>query len=192
MITAARTANAGSDSAGSGVVAGETGLCITPRFLSLWEQDMRLAMREAAKAARRGEVPVGALLVSGGKEILGRGYNTREAANDPTAHAEIHAIRRAARKLKTWRLTGSTLVVTLEPCIQCVGAAILARVDTVVFGCRDPKGGALGSVVDLRAVPGVNHRLKVIDGVLSEECAEILTGFFRALRAKRRAKHQER
>ena len=145
---------------------------------------MRLAMREAAKAARRGEVPVGSLLIMG-DQVLGRGYNTREKGHDPTGHAEIHSIRRASKALKSWRLSGSTLVVTLEPCIQCVGAALLARVETVVFGCRDPKGGALGSVVDLRAVPGVNHRLKVIEGVLSAECAGMLTGFFKELRAKR-------
>lgn len=146
---------------------------------------MHLALREAAKAARRGEVPVGAIVVTAAGEVLGRGYNTREAGHDPTAHAEIHAIRRAAKALKSWRLTGSTLVVTLEPCIQCVGAALLARVDTVVFGCRDPKGGALGSAVDLRAVPGVNHRLKVIEDVLSEDCSEVLRGFFRRLRDQR-------
>lgn len=150
---------------------------------------MRLALREAAKAARRGEVPVGALLILDGK-VLGRGYNTREAGHDPTAHAEIHAIRRAAKAAKSWRLSGSALVVTLEPCIQCVGAALLARVETVVFGCRDPKGGALGSVVDLRAVPGVNHRLGVEEGVLSEECAAVLTSFFKDLRARKRTKKQ--
>ncbi len=147
---------------------------------------MRLALREAAKAARRGEVPVGALLLSREGQVLGRGYNTREAGHDPTAHAEIHAIRRAARAAMSWRLSGSTLVVTLEPCIQCVGAALLARVETVVFGCRDPKGGALGSVVDLRAVPGVNHRLRVVEGVLAEECAAALSDFFRALRQRRK------
>lgn len=146
---------------------------------------MRLALREAAKAARRGEVPVGALLVKG-DQVLGRGYNTREAGSDPTAHAEIHAIRRAAKRLGSWRLSGSTLVVTLEPCIQCVGAALLARVETVVFGCRDPKGGAVGSVVDLRAVPGVNHSLKVVEGVLAEECAEALSAFFRELRSRKK------
>src|SRR6476619_4922492 len=145
---------------------------------------MRLAMREARKAAKRDEVPIGAVLVSEG-EVLGRGYNTREAGHDPTAHAEIHAIRRAAKAAKSWRLTGSTLVVTLEPCIQCVGAALLARVKTVVFGCRDPKGGALGSVVDLRAVPGVNHRLEVVEGVLGEECSAMLSGFFRELRKRK-------
>lgn len=148
---------------------------------------MRIALREAAKAARRGEVPVGCILVRGG-EVLGRGFNTREKGNDPTAHAEIHAIRKAAKAQKSWRLSGSTLVVTLEPCIQCVGAALLARIETVVFGCRDPKGGALGSVVDLRAVPGVNHRLAVEEGVLSEECSATLTAFFRELRRKKRAK----
>ena len=145
---------------------------------------MRLALREAAKAARRREVPVGAVLVKGGK-VLARGCNRREAGHDPTAHAELIAIRRAAKAQKSWRLSGSTLVVTLEPCIQCVGAALLARVETVVFGCRDPKGGALGSVVDLRAVPGVNHRLSVVEGVLGEECSELLSGFFRELRKKK-------
>ena len=153
---------------------------------------MHLALREAARAARRGEVPVGALVLPAGapeaEDVLGRGHNTREASNDPTAHAEIHAIRRAARAAGSWRLSGCTLVVTLEPCIQCVGAALLARVETVVFGCRDPKGGALGSAVDLRAVPGVNHRLKVVEGVLAEECSEALSEFFRELRKKRKTK----
>ena len=148
---------------------------------------MRLALREAAKAAKRGEVPVGALLFHGDR-VLGRGYNTREAGHDPTAHAEIHAIRRAAKAAKSWRLSGSTLVVTLEPCIQCIGASLLARVETVVFGCRDPKGGALGSVVDLRAVPGVNHSVKVIEGVLEAECASVLSEFFRELRARKKSK----
>lgn len=148
---------------------------------------MRLALREAAKAARRGEVPVGSILVIGG-EVFGRGYNTRERGHDPTAHAEIHAIRRAAKARKSWRLSGSTLVVTLEPCIQCVGAALLARVETVVFGCRDPKGGALGSAVDLRSVPGVNHSLDVVEGVLSAECSAALSSFFRELRRTKRSK----
>ena len=151
---------------------------------------MELALREAAKAAKRGEVPVGALVIHEG-QVLGRGYNTREAGCDPTAHAEIHAIRRAAKRRGSWRLSGSTLVVTLEPCIQCIGAALLARVETVVFGCRDPKGGALGSVVDLRSVPNVNHSVKVIEGVLAEECAEALSAFFRDLRRKKK-KHLER
>ena len=153
---------------------------------------MRLALREAAKAAKRGEVPVGAVLLQGDGRVLARGFNTREAGHDPTAHAEIHAIRRASKALKSWRLSGSTLVVTLEPCIQCVGAALLARVETVVFGCRDPKGGALGSVVDLRAVPNVNHKLHVIDGVLSEECAQMLSGFFKELRQKKKRRSSER
>ncbi|HVO31003.1 MAG TPA: tRNA adenosine(34) deaminase TadA [bacterium] len=148
---------------------------------------MRLALREAAKAARRGEVPVGAVLVNG-DQVLARGYNTREQGSDPTAHAEIHAIRRAAKRLGSWRLSGSTLVVTLEPCIQCIGAALLARVETVVFGCRDPKGGALGSVVDLRSPPNVNHSVKVIEGVLAEECSAALTDFFRELRQKKKKK----
>lgn len=148
---------------------------------------MRLALREAAKAAKRGEVPVGAVLFQG-ERVLGRGYNTREAGHDPTAHAEIHAIRRAAKAAKSWRLSGSTLVVTLEPCIQCIGASLLARVETVVFGCRDPKGGALGSVVDLRAVPGVNHSVKVVEGVLEAECASVLSEFFRELRARKKSK----
>ena len=152
--------------------------------LNAWEPEMRLALREAAKARRKGEVPIGAVLVVGGN-VVSRGYNTREAGFDPTAHAEIHAIRRAAKAARSWRLSGSILVVTLEPCIQCVGAALLARIDTVVFGCRDPKGGALGSVVDLRAVPGVNHRLKVVEGVLAEECSSTLTTFFRELRRKK-------
>lgn len=148
---------------------------------------MRLALGEAAKAARRGEVPVGAVVLAG-RRVLARAANAREGTNDPTAHAEVLAIRRAAKATKSWRLSGCTLVVTLEPCIQCVGAALLARVQTVVFGTRDPKGGGLGSVADLRSPPGVNHRLEVVGGVLAEECADALRGFFESLRRRKRGR----
>jgi tRNA(adenine34) deaminase len=145
---------------------------------------MRRALVVAERAARQDEIPVGCLIVRDG-EILAEGFNSREAGKDPTAHAEVVAIRRAAQKLDAWRLLDCTLYVTLEPCIQCVGAMILARVPRVVFGCTDPKGGALGSVVDLRAVEGVNHHLDVTEGVLAEECSSLLSSFFKRIRTER-------
>lgn len=142
------------------------------------------ALALAAQAADIGEVPVGAVVVDGSGTVIGRGYNTRERDLDPTAHAEVVAIREAAQKLASWRLLDCTLYVTLEPCIQCVGSMLLARVPHVVFGCRDPKGGALGSVVDLRAVPGVNHQIEVTEGVRAEQCSAALKEFFKNLREK--------
>jgi tRNA(adenine34) deaminase len=142
---------------------------------------MGMALREAGKAADRGEVPIGALLVRDGK-VLGRGYNLREASRDPVAHAEIIAIRKAAKKEVSWRLTGATIYVTLEPCIMCMGAMLLARIDRVVFGCHDPKGGAAGSLYDLSDDPRLNHSIRVTSGVREAECAAILSDFFAALR----------
>jgi tRNA(adenine34) deaminase len=146
---------------------------------------MGIALREARKAADRGEVPIGALLVRDGK-VLGRGYNLREASRDPVAHAEIIAIRKAAKKEVSWRLTGATLYVTLEPCIMCMGAMLLARIDRVVFGCPDPKGGAAGSLYDLSDDPRLNHRVRVTSGVSEAECAAILSDFFAALRREKK------
>ena len=146
------------------------------------------AIREAEKAAARGEVPIGAVIVSDGA-IISRGYNLREGKQDPAAHAELIAIRKAAKKLGNWRLTGTTLYVTLEPCIMCMGAIILARIDKVVFGCYDPKGGAAGSLYDFSDDRRLNHRLALVAGVREAECAALLSGFFAALRAaKKQAK----
>ena len=148
---------------------------------------MGIALREAQKAADRGEVPIGAVVVGDGA-LLGRGHNLREARQDPAAHAEMIAIRQAARKEKSWRLTGTTLYVTLEPCIMCMGAILLARVERVVFGCLDPKGGAAGSLYDLSDDRRLNHRVTVTLGVREAECSGILSDFFTALRRQKKVK----
>ncbi|MRR34612.1 tRNA adenosine(34) deaminase TadA [bacterium] len=146
---------------------------------------MGLALREARKAEVRGEVPIGAVIVRDGL-VLGRGHNLREGSQDPTSHAEMLAIRKAARKTGNWRLLGATLYVTLEPCTMCMGAIILARLERVVFGCRDPKGGAAGSLFDLSDDPRLNHRVELGSGVRQEECAAILSAFFAELRRKKK------
>ena len=146
------------------------------------------ALALADQAAREGEVPVGAVVVQcqGEPRILGRGYNQREALQDPTAHAELSAIRQAARELGTWRLSGCRIYVTLEPCPMCAGAIVLSRLDACLYGCRDPKAGFVGTLGDLSAHPGLNHRFAVVSGVREEECRARLQSFFRALRADRR------
>lgn len=143
---------------------------------------MREALREAERAGRRGEVPVGAVVVGAGR-VLGRAGNAIEATQDPTAHAEMLALRQAAAALGTRRLLATTLYVTLEPCAMCAGAAVLARVPRLVFGATDPKSGACGSLCNIAADPRLNHRCQVRGGVLERECAELLKGFFIALRA---------
>jgi tRNA(adenine34) deaminase len=145
------------------------------------ETFMREALDLARGAAERGEVPVGAVAVLDGS-VVGRGSNGREALRDPTAHAELLAIQEAARALGRWRLTGVTVYVTLEPCAMCAGAMVLARIDRLVFGARDPKAGAVGSLLDLSADPRLNHRYPVAGGVLAEESSELLRTFFRARR----------
>ncbi|MCZ9347414.1 tRNA adenosine(34) deaminase TadA, partial [Streptomyces sp. TRM76130] len=140
----------------------------------------RLALDEARRAALGGDVPVGAVVLSAdGAAVLAAGHNEREAGGDPTAHAEVLAIRRAAERLGAWRLTGCTLVVTLEPCTMCAGALVQSRVDRVVYGARDEKAGAAGSLWDVVRDRRLNHRPEVIGGVLAEECAGLLTDFFR-------------
>ncbi|HEY8370736.1 MAG TPA: tRNA adenosine(34) deaminase TadA [Thermodesulfobacteriota bacterium] len=150
------------------------------------ERFMAMALREARRAARLGEVPVGAVLVGpspdGATVVLARGHNLREVRQDPTAHAEMLAIRRASRRLGAWRLTGTTLYVTLEPCPMCAGALVLARVTRLVYGCRDPRAGAVGSLYDIVRDRRLNHRLSVTEGVLGDEASALLTGFFRARR----------
>jgi tRNA(adenine34) deaminase len=142
---------------------------------------MREALALARAAGDGGEVPVGAVAVFE-DEIVGRGANARESAHDPTAHAELAAIRDAARTLGRWRLTGVTLFVTLEPCAMCAGAMVLARIDRLVYGASDPKAGAVGSLMDLSADPRLNHRFPVDRGVLRDEAGELLRAFFRARR----------
>lgn len=144
---------------------------------------MRLALGEAMAAPFFGDVPVGAVVLDSAGSVLGTGHNRREADQDPTAHAEVLALRSAAAVLGSWRLAGCTLVVTLEPCTMCAGAAVLARVDRIVFGAHDPKAGAVGSLWDVVRDPRLNHRPQVIAGVLADECAEALHQFFAGHRA---------
>lgn len=147
---------------------------------------MGIAILEAQKAGARGEVPIGAVVVKD-DAVIGAGYNMRESRSDPSAHAEMIAIRKASRKLSAWRLTGATLYVTLEPCIMCMGAIILSRIDRVVFGCFDPKAGAAGSLYDLSNDTRLNHRFFLHSRVREEECSALLSGFFADLRQRKRA-----
>ncbi|WP_327678771.1 nucleoside deaminase [Kitasatospora sp. NBC_00458] len=164
-----------------------------------WAAPMRLAIAEAALAPATGDVPVGALVLGPDGEVLGRGHNEREAVGDPTAHAEVVAIRQAAAKLGEaarsapdgggggrregeWRLGGCTLVVTLEPCTMCAGAIVLSRIDRVVYGALDEKAGAAGSLFDVMRDRRLNHRPEVIPGVLADECGAQLRAFFGAHR----------
>jgi tRNA(adenine34) deaminase len=142
------------------------------------EAAMRHALSEAVRALPAGDVPVGAVVLDPTGAVIGRGHNRREADGDPTAHAEVLALRGAARAVGSWRLAGCTLVVTLEPCTMCAGAAVLARVDRLVFGAFDPKAGAVGSLWDVVRDPRLNHRPAVVAGVLTEECATLLRDFF--------------
>ena len=138
---------------------------------------MRLALREAARALEHEDVPIGAVVVREG-EVIGAGHNEREVREDPTAHAEMIALREAARALGSWRVLDAVMYVTLEPCPMCAGAIILARTPRVIFGATDPKAGAAGSVLDVLSEPRLNHRPSVQGGLLAEECAELLQAFF--------------
>lgn len=142
---------------------------------------MRLAIERAHEAEAHGDVPIGAVIAREGAPLAAAG-NERELRRDPTAHAEILAIRAAAKALGSWRLADTTLYVTLEPCAMCAGAIVLARVPEVVFGAPDPKAGAAGSVLDILAEPALNHRPRVTGGVMEEECAAPLASFFAARR----------
>ena len=142
---------------------------------------MRMALEEAARAAVVGEVPIAAMVVQESR-VLSKSHNYRELWQDPTAHAEIIAIRTAATALSTWRLADTTLYVTVEPCSMCIGAIILARVSRVVFGAWDPKAGACGSVFDLTKEPRLNHRVEIVGGLLEAESQTLLQQFFRQLR----------
>jgi tRNA(adenine34) deaminase len=142
---------------------------------------MRLALREAELASAHEDVPIGAVLVRDG-ELLAASHNERELRQDPTAHAEVLALREAARALGSWRVLDTTLYVTLEPCAMCAGAIVLARVPRVVFGATDPKAGACGSVLDVLEETRLNHRPEVLAGVLAPECGQLLSAFFAARR----------
>lgn len=143
---------------------------------------MRLALEEAAKALQAGEVPVGAVLVRG-DEVVARGFNQPIQAVDPTAHAELVALRAAARALGNYRLTGTTLYATLEPCLMCVGALVNARVSSLVYGAAEPKWGSVRSLLDVGTL-AVNHRFDVVAGVLEEECRQIVVDFFKIRRER--------
>lgn len=147
---------------------------------SVW---MREALAEAQRAAEIGDVPIGAVVVRGG-EVIGRGHNRREADRDPLAHAELLAIREAARRMGGWRLTECTLYCTLEPCPMCAGALVNSRIERLVFGAPDPKAGWCGTLGNLAQDPRLNHRLEVTAGVLAEESAALLRGFFASLRRR--------
>ncbi len=145
------------------------------------EPFMREALGLADEAARAGEVPVGAVVVAGG-EVIGRGHNQPIGRHDPTAHAEIVAMRDAARRIGNYRLTGATLYVTVEPCLMCVGAMVHARIETLVFGTTEPKAGAIESTQRAHEHPALNHRVRVVSGVLAAECRDVLRRFFEARR----------
>ncbi len=146
------------------------------------ERMMRQAIAEAERAQSAGDVPVGAVVVHEGR-IIGRGRNQREALQDPTAHAEMIALTAAASARGSWRLIGCTLYVTLEPCVMCAGAIVLARIDRLVYGADDPKAGACGSLFNLVDDPRLNHRVPTTRGVLADECGQLLTAFFAQQRA---------
>jgi len=141
------------------------------------------AIIEARKAEDIAEVPIGAVIVYEGR-VIGRGHNLRETSLDPTAHAEMIAIRDASQQLGAWRLSGCTLYVTLEPCPMCAGAIVQSRIDRIVFGTADPKAGCAGTLMNLLQDTRFNHRTEIVEGVLQPECAELLTAFFRKLRGR--------
>lgn len=154
------------------------------------EKWMRLALAEARISASKGEVPIGAVIVYQDK-VIAKAHNLRELSAKATAHAEILAINQANDALEQWRLEGATLYVTLEPCSMCAGALVLSRISTVVFGARDAKAGCVGSLMNLLGDQRLNHQPEVIEGILADECGEILSSFFRELRKKKKADKQK-
>lgn len=155
-----------------------------------YEELIRIALEEAHRAAQLGEIPVGAVVALNGK-ILARAHNFREATSDPSAHAEIVALREAGERLGTWRLEGTTVAVTLEPCAMCAGALVNARVRTLVYGCPDPNAGAALSLYNIVQDPRLNHELEVVSGVLARECAAILEQFFEVRRGSPETRHDD-
>lgn len=149
---------------------------------ALYDAWMRQALALAAKAGESGEVPVGALVIVDG-QVVGEGWNQPIATSDPTAHAEIVAMRAASRHVKNYRLSGATLVVTVEPCLMCVGAMVHARIRTVVYGAPEPRAGALGSAIAAHETPGLNHKLTAVGGVLADDCRALIQTFFKERRA---------
>ncbi|WP_462324813.1 tRNA adenosine(34) deaminase TadA [Desulfoplanes sp.] len=158
-----------------------------PGCRSRWDGPMGQALMQADLAAQRGEIPVGAILFDKDGNPIGKGYNQSIALNDPTAHAEILAIREGCRKSSNYRIPGSTLVVTLEPCIMCLGAIIHARIDTVVYGADDPKTGAIASRLHGNDLPWANHCFTVIPGIMAPECSSLIKSFFKKRRQERKA-----
>ena len=148
-------------------------------------QFMQEALHEARKALATEDVPVGAVVTLNGS-IIGRGHNRREARADPTAHAELLALQQAAQHLSSWRLIDTVLYVTLEPCIMCIGAAVLSRIAGLVYGCHDPKAGACGSQFDILGTQRLNHTFPIVSGVCESEASSLLTSFFRELRQRRK------
>lgn len=154
------------------------------------ERWMEEAINEAKRAEALGEVPIGAVIVKEGR-VIGRGYNRREIDQDPTAHAEIIAIRQAAEHVGGWRLTDCDLYITLEPCPMCAGAIIQSRIRQVVYGTEDPKAGCAGTLMNILADERFNHQTEVVTGVLKEACSSMLTNFFRTLRRRKKAEKQQ-
>ncbi len=158
--------------------------------LEIDQHYMKIALLEAEKAQLLGEVPIGAIVVRN-DEILARGYNTRETTQNATTHAELSAIQDACQEIGSWRLEDTTLYVTLEPCPMCAGAILQSRIPRVVYGARDPKGGAVHSLYELLSDQRFNHECNVTDGILADECGEILTAFFKALRVRNKKRKKE-
>ena len=154
------------------------------------EKFMKEAIRQAKKAAALEEVPIGCVIVSQGR-IIARGYNRRNTDKNTTSHAEINAIRKASKKLGDWRLEGCTIYITLEPCQMCAGAIVQARIDRAVIGCRNPKAGCAGSVLNLLEMPQFNHQVELTQGVLEEECSLMLSQFFSSLRERKKAEKKK-
>lgn len=154
------------------------------------ERFMKEAIRQARKARALEEVPIGCVIVLDGK-IIARGYNRRNTDKNTLSHAELNAIRKASRKLGDWRLEGCTMYVTLEPCQMCAGALVQSRIDAVVIGSMNPKAGCAGSVLNLLEMEGFNHKVQVIRGVLEEECSQMLSDFFKELRAKKKKQKRQ-
>lgn len=152
----------------------------------MYEKDKKFmweAIKEAEKSAALDEVPVGAVIVKDNK-IIAKGHNSREKTNDPTSHAEIVAIRKACKKLNSWRLEGCSIYVTIEPCAMCAGTLLWTRIDRIVFGANDPKGGALGSSFELFRVKNINHHPEITKGVLEDKCGSLISDFFKKKRQK--------
>jgi len=148
------------------------------------EKFMRLAIEQAKIAWRLGEVPIGAVITDRLSKVISSGHNLRETTNDPTAHAEVVAIKKAAENTSSWRLDGSSLYVTIEPCVMCMGAIVLSRISRLVFGARDPKAGAVGSIYNIGTDNKLNHTIEYKEGVCSEECSRLLKEFFTTLRKR--------